>query len=260
MAVRVDRAARDEVDTIAYLGENVLRNALDIWNLEHEGGRYELNLSRVDDKIRAHLSIYRTPEANYVNLGGSEEPAEALLHLLPAKAVLTISPDFKGMIAKEVRYDAIYPNDIMVVGRGEEKLRSPGLAMRLAREHEVEYSTFGSSFNAPRVPLDWTRERLDNDIVFGAFSEGRLASVASVVAWLPQMALIMGVETKKEFRGRGLGGAVVSAAVQEALRRSKLCSLFVRSDNNVALGLYRALGFWKVGEELWVDIGTGMVP
>ncbi|MCL4518229.1 MAG: GNAT family N-acetyltransferase [Thaumarchaeota archaeon] len=70
----------------------------------------------------------------------------------------------------------------------------------------------------------------------------------------------MGVETRQEFRRRGYGSIVVSAAVREALKHSRCCSLFVRSDNEQALGLYWALGFKKIGEELWVDLGTGLIP
>ena len=148
----------------------------------------------------------------------------------------------------------------MVVERGEERLRNPELATRLSRESDIEYSNFGSSFNLPALPIEWIRKRIDEDTIFGAFADGKLASVASLVAWLPQMAVIMGVETKPEFRRRGLGAVAVSAAVREALTLSQSCSLFVRSDNAAALSLYREIGFKKVAEELWIDIGTGLIP
>lgn len=260
MALRVERATSNEPAVLAYLEQNVVRNALDIWNLGREDDRYQLHVCRMGGRVKAHLSIYRTPEANYVSLGGAEVAAEALLQLIPRKAALTVAPELRGLVTTSVGYDTIYPNDIMVIRRGEERAEKLQLAVRLAREHEIEYSSFGSSFNAPQAPPDWIRERLDNDIVFGAFSEGKLASVASVAAWLPQVAVILGVETKKEFRRRGLGLSVVSAAVQEALKRSESCSLFVRSDNLEAIRLYARLGFQKFGEELWVDIGTGIVP
>jgi len=260
MALRVERAWRNEVDVVAHLERDIVRNALDIWNLRHEDSRYELHVCRVGLEVKAHLSIYNAPEANYVALGGDGKAAGALLHLIPSKAVLTVPPDLRGLVAGKVRCDAIYPNDIMIVRRGEEKLKSPELATRLSRKHDREFSSFGSSFNVPNVPLEWIRERLDNDIVLGAFSEGRLVSVASLVARLPQVAVIMGVETKQEFRRRSFGSIVVSAVVQEALKHSQSCSLFVRSDNDEAVGLYRTLGFQKFGEEFWIDIGTGLVP
>jgi ribosomal protein S18 acetylase RimI-like enzyme len=52
----------------------------------------------------------------------------------------------------------------------------------------------------------------------------------------------------------------MSAATQEALMRSKSCVLWVASKNTDALGLYRRLGFMKIGEEMWLDFGTGLTP
>jgi predicted GNAT family acetyltransferase len=70
----------------------------------------------------------------------------------------------------------------------------------------------------------------------------------------------MGVETKPEFRQKGFASNAVSAAVQEWFKRSRAFSLFVRSDNDRAIALYRSLGFKKKGDELWFDIGTELVP
>jgi ribosomal protein S18 acetylase RimI-like enzyme len=259
--LRVERAQSGDLEVIAYLEREIVRNSFDIWNFQSGDKRYELFVSRVGGGIRTHLGIYSTPEAVYVSLGGEPSAAESLLPLVPHKAVVTMTSVFRDLITRMLEYDAIYPNDIMVVNRGEERLRSPDLATRLSRESDIEYSTFGSSFNIPAVPMEWVRERLDKDIIFGAFADGnKLASVASLVAWLPQIAVIMGVETKPEFRRRGLGATVVSAAVREALTLSESCSLFVRSDNGAAVSLYSELGFKKVAGDLWIDIGTGLIP
>jgi len=146
------------------------------------------------------------------------------------------------------------------VRNGEEQLRDCSLAQRLSSEHGIEYARFVSSLNMHEMSLEWAREQLDTDIIFGAFADGMLASVASVVAWLPQVAAIMGADTKPEFRRKGLGSIVVSAAVQEALRCSRSCSLYVRSSNEEAAGLYQALGFEKLCEGFFIDIGSGVNP
>lgn len=260
MPLRVERARRDEADVVAYLERDVVRNALDIWSLRRGDRRHELHVCRVAGEVEAHLSVYDSPDAKYAALGGERDAAEALLHLVPSKAVLTITPGLHELVASKLRYDKTYLHDIMVVRRGEERLKNPELATRLSSEHAVEYAEFGPKVSAPGPQLEWVRERLDTALVFGAFSDGRMVSVGSLVAWLPQVAVIMGVETKPEFRRRGFGGAVVSAAVREGLRRSQSCSLFVRSDNAEATSLYRTLGFQKSGEEFWIDIGTGLVP
>jgi predicted GNAT family acetyltransferase len=147
----------------------------------------------------------------------------------------------------------------MLLHRGREKLVSPDLAVRLSEKDAKEYSSFGSRFRFTPDPIDRIRRRLERDPVFGALSGDKLVSVARVAAWLPEMAVIMGVETLTEFRGRGFGTIAVSGAVQEALRRSRSCSLGVRSDN-VAITLYRKLGFETAEKEVWVDKGTGLKP
>jgi hypothetical protein len=133
--------------------------------------------------IKAHLSIYDTPEAIYTWFAGEQEAAvEALLPFVPAKTVLTTTVDLEDLVKRNLKSDAIYPNDFMVVNRGEEKLRSPSKAKPLSREFEVEYSTFGETFNVPPMPIEWIREMLDKNIIFGSFDGGKLVTVASLVA------------------------------------------------------------------------------
>ena len=173
--------------------------------------------------------MYYTPEAIYTSLGGESTAAKELLSLVPNKAILSTTGGLLSQVRMAIKYTAVFTNDFMLVRRGEEKTRNTGFARRLSQDDASEYSTFGSSFNVPHVPIDWIRERLESDIIFGAFDDGRLASVASLVAWLPEVAVIMGVETKPEFRRKGLGTAVASAAVNEGLKRSEVALfLFVR--------------------------------
>lgn len=259
-AFRIEKVREPTRNVLSYLEADVVRNAVDIWSLTWERSRYQLSVCFVDSEVRAHLGIYDTPEAKYTSLGGAREAAEALLRLVPSKAVLTVPPDLGKTVKMGLKHDAVYPNDIMVVERGKEALDKPESARRLTPADATEYSTFGSSFNVGEASRRWARNRLVKNVIFGTFCNGKLVSVASLVAWLPEVAVVMGVETKHGFRRRGFGSSVVSAALKEALRRSTSCSLFVRSDNKAAIGLYRKLGFQKFGEELWIDIGTGIVP
>lgn len=208
--LQVERARENDSDAITYLEKEMVRNILDIWYLQRGDRRYELHVCRVGSEVRAHLGIYSCPEAVYVGLGGESYAAEVLLPLVPSKALLTVTPTLHDLVTRKLRFDAKYHTDNMMVRKGEEKLQDSDSAKRLSREHDVEYATFGSSFNLREMTLEWAREQLDNDIVFGTFANCKLASVASLVAWLPQIAAITGVETKPQFRKRGLGGITVS--------------------------------------------------
>jgi predicted GNAT family acetyltransferase len=39
-----------------------------------------------------------------------------------------------------------------------------------------------------------------------------------------------------------------------------MAALFVRSDNHPAISVYEKIGYRKIGEKLWVDVGTGLKP
>ncbi|MDG6998917.1 MAG: GNAT family N-acetyltransferase [Nitrososphaerota archaeon] len=261
--MRIETARTDQTDVVRYLKIDVVRNALDLWYLERKDRRHKLYICFSDDQIIGHLGIYDTPEAVYANLGGEMRAAEELLHLIPTKrAAITTTKELGALIMRSISYDVVYFNDIMLVNRGEEKLRNPDKAIRLSSKNAVQYSSFGSSFNVPTsLPIDWINECLERDLTYGVFADdGTLASVASLTGWHDQVSVIMGVETKPEFRHKGFGAACVSAAVRAGLERSNSCSLFVRADNDVAIKLYEALGFKKIGEELWIDIGSGLIP
>ncbi len=261
LASKVERVLRPTSDVTNYLQTNLLDNALDLWNLKHEPNNLELFVFRHQGRMTGHLSIFRTPEADYASLSSdAPEGARVLLDLIPKKCVLILEPALYVPIKNVIHSHVVYPNDRMVVGRGQEILTNSDLAVRLSVGDAPEYLRFGTSFNGPQVPLEWAQERLQRGIVFGVFSDDSLASVASVVARLPRMAVIMGVETLQEFRGMGYATAVTSAATREALKHSESCLLFVRSDNSMAIHIYEKLGYKKVGEELWIDVGTGLVP
>jgi ribosomal protein S18 acetylase RimI-like enzyme len=256
----VERVYGDNREAIAYLEGDLLRNALDIWSLGFEGKRNELYVVRDQGRMVAHLSIYHAPEADYVNVGGRESEIGPLLSLIPSKAVVFLTLKAFEAAKGSLKPDSVVRNDMMLVRRGEEALIHPDLAVRLSEKDAAEYAGFGSSFNSPPAPIEWAREGLADHPVFGVFDDGRLASVASVTASLPDVGVIMGVETHRDFRRKGYGSAVVSAATREALRRSKSCALWVASRNVEAVALYYRLGFRKIDEEMWLDFGTGLTP
>ncbi len=260
MPLRVEKITEERPDVISYLEKNLNRNALDIWNLRFENQRFELHICTDEQAIKAHLGIYRTPEASYVSVAGQKEAIQGAFSLIPGNAVVTVPPELYETVRDRIRFDAVYPNDLMIVSRGEEKLVNADVAVRLSQERAFEYSGFGSSFNLPPIPLQWAEECLKKDMIFGVSADGKLVSVASVVARLPQVAVIMGVETKKEFRRLGYGTRAVSAATREALKHSSSCELFVRSDNREAIRIYEKLGFRKIGEEFVITIGTTFIP
>jgi len=256
---KVERVYADDQEAISYLESDFARNALEIWGLKFESDRFELYVLRNEGRIVAHLSNYHAPEADYVNIGGREVAILPLLTLVPRRAVVTLTVDAFEAAKGSIRADSVCRVDLMLVRRGEVRLADPRGAVELSEKHANKYASF-SPPGSPQAPIDYARDHLARHQTFGVFDDGTLVAVASLGALLPDMAVIMAVETLKESRRKGHGTAVVSATVREALNHSKACSLWVASENAEAVSLYRKLGFKKVGDVLWADIGTGQHP
>ncbi|HVP17007.1 MAG TPA: GNAT family N-acetyltransferase, partial [candidate division Zixibacteria bacterium] len=88
----------------------------------------------------------------------------------------------------------------------------------------------------------------------------QLVSYAGSFIQLPQVWLIGGVYTDPEHRNKGYATLATSAITEEALRTADAAALFARSDNHPAIRAYEKIGFRKIGEKVWVDVGTGLKP
>lgn len=81
----------------------------------------------------------------------------------------------------------------------------------------------------------------------GGFLSGRMVSVASTSAENSESAMIVGVATAREYRGKGYASAVVRALCRDCFDRGKkyLCLFY---DNPVAGRIYNRIGFKELGE------------
>ena len=96
--------------------------------------------------------------------------------------------------------------------------------------------------------------------VYGVFVNDELVSYAGSFLQLPEVWMIGGVYTDPNDRGKGYATLATSAVTEEALRNAETAALFVRSDNYSAIKVYEKIGYRKIGEKLWVDVGTGLRP
>lgn len=94
--------------------------------------------------------------------------------------------------------------------------------------------------------------------IYGVFVEGRLIGYAASPIQTPKAWVIEGVFTHPEFRNNGYSTFANSALTEEALRNSESATLFVRSDNLPAIRVYKKIGYRKIGEMLYVDVGTSL--
>jgi len=63
-----------------------------------------------------------------------------------------------------------------------------------------------------------------------------------------------------ELRKYGFATQATYGVTKEALEKVEAAILFVRSDNYPAIKVYEKIGYRKIDERLWVDVGTGLKP
>jgi len=114
----------------------------------------------------------------------------------------------------------------------------------------------------PAVPLDPHHQRLRQvrtqepvsdsavEISFGVLRAGQVVSYADVQRRNDAVASL-GVWTDPEFRNRGMGRSVVSAATRHLLASGRVAIYITARDNLASLSLCQALGYQKFGEDLY---------
>lgn len=124
---------------------------------------------------------------------------------------------------------------------------------------QSDSSAFGSSYDeekdrTPEQFAAWLKDN-PNSFVFGAFIDEQLVGMVGIAreqknkTW--HKAVIWGMFTRREFRARGVGKALMQAAVSAARTMQGLeqINLCVAADNEPAKWLYRSYGFRPFGFE-----------
>lgn len=155
-----------------------------------------------------------------------------------------------------------YVEDWMLVKRVQANFFKSPHARRLSglKDAEKLMKLFSTSQNRPLESLEKNLERISKTPVYGVFIDGELVSSAASFIQLPEVWLIGGVYTHPNHRNNGYATWATSAITEEALKKADSASLFVRKDNFSAIRVYKKIGYRKIGEKIWVDVGTGLKP
>ncbi|MEM3626933.1 MAG: GNAT family N-acetyltransferase [Candidatus Bathyarchaeia archaeon] len=242
---------------------DLLHNLFVIYNLICEPKNSITYVAYDDNEFKGLLSVYKaTPPM--VRIDGEEDAVHRLLELIQWNRMILFCPPALLHVVKCKFPDAnCYPEYQMYVVKGEEKPITPNLAEKLKPENAPLlaelYSSSPAEFQFSRSEQR-CRELIEICNVYGIFKEDKLVSTAVSVKKLPEAGELIGVFTHPKYRGRGLGKMVVSAATEDALQYTKGVNLYVGADNKPAIRIYEKLGYRRVDEWFWVDIGTGLKP
>ena len=182
---------------------------------------------------------------------GASEHAEALERALLWSPVLAIDYDVMSIDASGLAHSAeaasISGDVARMTGMRIEYRRATiadlDALYPLAADYErTEVMTELHTFD-PALCRAIQRRSLERQIVYLASVGDRVVARAQTNARGWSYDQIGGVYVDPEFRGLGVGRAVVSALLADIRTRGRGATLFVKKSNDVARSLYRALGF-----------------
>lgn len=209
--------------------------------------------------VSGHPSTQRG--APTVILGGNPEIIAPLLtrHLPDGPWVMRETPSALAPIVQKVAPQAIVhrmrrmqlTGDAFKPGAGRFSTRKLGEsdAMSLA-------AFFGDTTGGAHGYRHWLR----GGFVFGAFDGDVLGAIATAIVRSADAWVLVGIETRNDLRGKGLGTAVTAAITATALEHTKTVSLTVAAENSAAVAVYRKLGFSDCEDRVWIDHQTGIGP
>jgi len=194
--------------------------------------------------IEGMLMIYRN---SVVQLRGSVDAVKVFLDRLNLdKAEIQCETEHSGLILN--RYKNVRKATeiiLMTLHRGEETLQMKQPTARLSASDAEGIATLMRREN-PDWWGDTTTEqiasRMDQRLWLGIKVNGRLVSVggAAVDDWASNIGTLV---TDEHYRNRGYATTIVSALVEQILKKSNLSLIHVESNNEPATRVYSKVGF-----------------
>jgi RimJ/RimL family protein N-acetyltransferase len=184
--------------------------------------------------------------------------AHTLPHLMvgPREAVLALHACLDGdRTAQDIRD----PQPVMVIDRQRLRLLPPAPLRRttrrdvdvLARAAGIMHREEMSADSAPPDAGAWrTRmaQLVDRGWSWAWIEGGEVVFKAELSAWTPDVVQVQGVFTAPSRRGHGVATSGMAALCALLLESVPLVSLYVNGYNEIALRLYRRLGFEQQAE------------
>lgn len=234
-----------DVENFGFDDENV-----EVFAHEREGGEFD--------------SIALRFFANYVIYAAAPDfNAKALADFLQSRKLDMISgkgdvcralmPYFEGRALRETRLAGCreprefpFDSDELVMRRMRAD-EAEGIVELFGEIDEFKDNYIEGEMRARRVEEKRAEIERGSEVCFGVFSGAQLVSTAAVAACCSAGGMVVGVATRKGWRGRGLASAVVSAVCRE--RISSGCrTLAIFYDNPEAAKIYEKIGFVEVGD------------
>ena len=258
---KVDEGNRQRL--LEYLKSDVIKHVFAFYDVQYDPEHTETYVAFKKDRVMGYILIYSATDVLSLILECEEDAAETLIvHAPEGHFIMHTAPNLLPFIKRRFPNAKDYVENWMLVRKPEASFHSSRLVRRLRTEEDAAMlaTLLRERNDRPERMMAKYIEWVTKLPIYGVFKKGMLVSYAGSFIQLPQVWMIGGVYTDPEHRNKGHALLATSAITQEALRHAEAAALFVRSDNYPAISVYEKIGYRKIGEKLWVDVGTGLRP
>jgi len=246
------------------LRADVIKHVFAFYDIQHEPEHTTTYAAYENGNLKGYILIYTALEFPSVILEcENEDAAEKLIEYAPEnRFIIHTPPNLLPVIKSKFPNAKHYVEDWMLVKKGQANFFKSKLVRKLCTEDDASRLFMLLSSREDRAT--GTKKRYVDMIrktpIYGISVNTELVSYAGSFLQLPQVWMIGGVYTHPNHRNKGYATLATSAVTEEALKQAEAAALFVRSDNYSAIKVYEKIGYKKIGEKVWVDVGTGLKP
>jgi GNAT superfamily N-acetyltransferase len=254
---------RNRGQFIDLIKSDVIKHVFAFYDIQNDPEHTRIHAGFENGSLRGYILTYTATDVLSVILECENRVAAKLIQFAPENHfVMHTNPIFQAIIKKRFPWAKNYLENWMVL----EKEKAHVLDFRNVRRLSTKEDAAAlaklvlNRKDRPRRSLKKYHEWIAKMPIYGVYVGNELVSYAGSFIQLPQVWLIGGVYTDPRHRNKGYAQVVTSAVTREALKNAELAALFVRSSNGPAIRVYEKIGYRKVAEKLWVDVGTGLRP
>jgi len=241
-------------------------HAYGLWDLDHLPNRVRFVSALDGDQTVGYLLVWLGhPTRTVVHWVGSDPRARILADALPPRPLVAIVPEAFQDVVVASRGPArpstllLLAHDAGTLARTAPALPRSTAVRRLERGDTSALVEFARRQSDP-VAAEYPTLDPGDEWIWGVFEAGKLLGAVRAAVRLPGVWLVGGVFVDPPARGRGMGRALVEAALASAREEGVRVGLYVREDRLEARRLYERLGFRPLGRRTWLDLGAGFAP